>query len=254
MELQQVLPRLEAAGIALFAVSYDPVPVLRAFADKHGIAYPLLSDEGSHVMRRLGLINERVQEDHAAYGIKPDPRHVNLPYPGVFALDGTGVIVGRRFHESYRERDGGATLLAQLLGLLDPAPNAAPAAGTDSVRVWAWLDAPTYSFFQRLHLNVAISISPGLRLAAPPSVRVVPMPGVEVGPVEWQRSSEDVESARGVVPLTFTAAPGAGDVIVDATVTCQPMRGGIHLPPVSASVQTRVTERAMADRTLPARR
>jgi hypothetical protein len=217
-------------------------------------AYPLLSDEGSYVMRRLGLINERVLEDHAAYGITPDPRHANLPYPGVFALDGTGVIVGRRFHESYRERDGGATLLAQLLGLPDPPPSAAPAAGNDSVRVSAWLDAPTYSFFQRLHLNVEISISPGLHLAAPPIVHVAAMPGVEVGPVEWQRPSKDVESARGVVPLTFTAAPGAGDVIVDATVTCQPMREGTHLPPVSVRVQTRIRERAMADRTLPARR
>ena len=41
-------------------------------------------------MRGLGLINERVQEDHAAYGIPPNPRHVNLPYPGVFVLDARG--------------------------------------------------------------------------------------------------------------------------------------------------------------------
>jgi AhpC/TSA family len=252
VELQQVLPRLKAVGIALFAVSYDPVTVLSAFADKHDIAYPLLSDEGSHVMRRLGLINERVQEDHAAYGIKPDPRHANLPYPGVFALDGTGVIVGRRFHESYRERDGGATLLAKLLGLPDPPSNAAPAAGNDSVRVRAWLDAPTYRLFQRLHLNVEVSISPGLHLTAPPLVHVAAMPGVEVGPAEWQSPSTGVQSARGVVPLTFAAAPGAGDVIVDATVTCQPMRDGTRLPPVAAHVRTSITERAMVDRTLPA--
>lgn len=69
-----------------------------------------------------------------------------------------------------------------------------------------------------------------------------------------QRPSKDVESAREVVPLTFTAMPGAGDVIVDATVICQPMREGTHLRPVSASVPMRITERAMADRTLPARR
>src|SRR5262245_18460226 len=33
-------------------------------------------------MRGLGLINDRVQEDHAVYGIQPNARHVNLPYPG----------------------------------------------------------------------------------------------------------------------------------------------------------------------------
>lgn len=58
-----MLPRLDASGVALLALSYDPVAVLRAFADKHGLSFPLLSDEGSHVIRRLGLLNERVQED-----------------------------------------------------------------------------------------------------------------------------------------------------------------------------------------------
>jgi peroxiredoxin len=78
---------------------------LRAFAGTHGIAFPLLSDEGSRVIRALGLINARVQEDHAAYGIKQNPRHVDLPYPGVFVLDRDGVIAQKRFHQSYRERD-----------------------------------------------------------------------------------------------------------------------------------------------------
>ncbi len=99
-----MLPDLEANGIALFAISYDSVEILRGFADKHDIRFPLLSDEGSRVIRQLGLINERVQEDHAVYGIKPNPRHVDLPYPGVFVLDEDGIIVHKRFHESYRER------------------------------------------------------------------------------------------------------------------------------------------------------
>ncbi len=42
--LQQVLPTLERNGIALFAISYDSVTILAAFAAKHGIGYPLLSD------------------------------------------------------------------------------------------------------------------------------------------------------------------------------------------------------------------
>lgn len=259
MELQQVLPRLEAAGIALFAVSYDPVTTLRAFADKHGIAFPLLSDDGSRVMRRLGLINERVQEDHAAYGIKPDPRHANLPYPGVFALDGAGTIMGRRFHESYRERDGGATLLARILGLPTPPTGSAPSAGDESVRVRAWLDSATYSFFQRLHLNVELSIAAGLRVEAPPAVRVTDIPGVEVGSAEWPAAEPRGPApsyggtVRGLVPLTFTAAPGAGDLSVDTTVTCQPIRDEKRLTPVLTSVRMRITEQAMVDRTLPPR-
>ena len=69
VQLQQVLPALEAYGVALCAVSYDTV--------ENRIGYPLLSDEGT--LRRLGLINERIQEDHAVYGIAPRPRHVTAP-------------------------------------------------------------------------------------------------------------------------------------------------------------------------------
>ena len=98
--------------MALFAISYDSVEILRGFADTHEITYPLLSDEGSHAMRGLGLINDRVQEDHAVYGIKPSARHVNLPYPGVYVLDRAGVVVQKRFYESYREGDTGPGLIA----------------------------------------------------------------------------------------------------------------------------------------------
>lgn len=69
------------------------------------------------MIRRLGLLNERVAEDHAVYEIAANPRHVGLPYPGVFVLDEEGVIVQKRFHESYRERDTGAGVVAQTLGL-----------------------------------------------------------------------------------------------------------------------------------------
>ena len=40
--------------------SYDPPDVLRAFAAKHGITFPLLSDSGSAIIRRYGLLNTSV--------------------------------------------------------------------------------------------------------------------------------------------------------------------------------------------------
>src|SRR5215471_3525687 len=130
VELQRVAPDLAANGVALFATSYDSVEVLRNFADAHGITYPLLSDEGSHAMRGLGLINDRVQEDHAVYGIQPNPRHVNLPYPGLFVLDSDGLVTQKRFYESYRKRDTGTGLLAQVLGVVkEPSAPSRPAAG-----------------------------------------------------------------------------------------------------------------------------
>jgi AhpC/TSA family len=255
-------------------VSYDPVAVLRAFANKQAITFPLLSDEGSHVMRRLGLLNERVQEDHAAYGIKPDPRHTNLPYPGVFVLDEAGVIVAKRFHESYRERDSGAALLAQTLRVLEPRPPRAADFPGPSIVVGAWLDSPTYSFFQRMHLNLELRVAPGFRIGAPVTshgiapltVQVTGPPGVEAGAAEWPDAEESRRAGqdgpalmhggtiRGLVPLTFAAAPGAGDLVVTATVSYQ-LRddAGRLLEPSSVEVRVCVSELAMVDRTLPVR-
>jgi len=267
-----VLPRLDAAGVALFALSYDPVAVLRSFADKHGLTFPLLSDEGSHVIRRLGLINERVQEDHAVYGIKPDPRHTNLPYPGVFVLDESGLIVGKRFHESYRERDTGAALLAQTLSILSPGPASAAEAVGDGILVRAWFDSPTYSFFQRMHLNIELRMAPGFRVCAPPTpegvvsltVHVSEIPGVEVGAVEWPSAqpsrlpglavpvSAYSGTIRGLVPLTFAAPPGAGELTLELTIGYQACNDALRLPPSSVTVGLGIAELAMVDRTLPA--
>ena len=157
---------LASRGVALFAISYDAIAVLRAFATEHGIAFPLLSDEGSHVIRRLGLLNERVQEDHAVYGIPPNPRHVGVPYPGVFVLDERGVVVGKRFHDSYRERDTGSGLIAQTLTTLEAIPVEGAFSTGDPVRIRAWLDSPTYAWFQRLLLTIEVAYRPrdrGLR-------------------------------------------------------------------------------------------
>ena len=71
MELQEAWPNLQKNGVAIFAISYDSVEVLAAFAEKRGITYPLLSDEGSHTIGALGLLNEQhLVEQHAFYGIQ----------------------------------------------------------------------------------------------------------------------------------------------------------------------------------------
>lgn len=245
--------------------------ILRTFADAHGIAFPLLSDHGSHVMRRLGLINERVAEDHAVYGIAANPRHAGLPYPGAFALDTSGVITVKRFHESYRERDTGTGLIAEALGLFD-APSAAPAVSAgDAVRVRAWLDSPTYTFFQRLRLEVELTVAPGWHVYGAPgpdglaalSVEVAPIAGLDVGPAAWPTPRRlEVEGGeaplpvhdgvvRGSLPLTFTGLPGAGDQALDIRVTYQACSATVCLPPAVARLTVPVSEVGLVGRPLP---
>lgn len=262
---------LAVNGIALFAISYDAVDILAAFAAEHDITYPLLADEGSHVMRELGLINERVQDDHAVYGVTPDPRHVDLPYPGVFVLNGDGVITDKRFHDSYRERETGPGLVAQALGIFGE-PSAPPVTDGPVAAARAWLDSPTYAWFQRLTLTVELTIAPDFHIYGQPvddgltplSVEIDALDGLEVGPARWPAPRRfDLPGfdngvwvhegiVRGTVSLTFTGAPGAGDHLLGVTVRYQACDDTSCLVPSSIRLQVPVRETALVGHSLPA--
>ena len=92
MELQDAWPTLQQMGFALVAISYDDVATLAAFAERHAITYPLLSDTGSERIRSLGLLNEHLEQQQAAYGRPVRPEQHGVPYPGTFVLDEHGLV------------------------------------------------------------------------------------------------------------------------------------------------------------------
>ena len=62
MELAKHADRLRARGYGICSISYDTVDVLREFANRRGITYPMLSDPDSAIFRAFGLINEEVTD------------------------------------------------------------------------------------------------------------------------------------------------------------------------------------------------
>lgn len=192
MELQRALPDYERVGLAVFAISYDPVSALAAFAEKHGITYPLLSDQGSIVIRRLGLLNEQVQEQHAAFGIPYREGANGVAYPGAFILDRDGIVHEKRFLENYRERETGAALLEQAFGSESAAHGPEQRASGPGVAGRAYLDAPAYRLAQRRWLTVELQIGPGLHVFGRPipggyvplELSVAPIEGITVGEVQ----------------------------------------------------------------------
>jgi thioredoxin-dependent peroxiredoxin len=58
----------EAANAVVLGVSPDPVPELRAFADKYGLAFTLLSDEGGEVAQRYGAWVEKTYNERTWFG------------------------------------------------------------------------------------------------------------------------------------------------------------------------------------------
>lgn len=89
------------AGFGVAAISYDPVETPKAFADKHMITFPMLSDAGSETITAWGLLNKE------ATG-----RTAGIPHPGTFMIDRAGTIISRSFEQPYQERRSATSLLA----------------------------------------------------------------------------------------------------------------------------------------------
>jgi Disulphide bond corrector protein DsbC len=169
---------------------------LAKFAQQHGITYTLLSDVGSQTLGRLGLLNQYVTEQSAYYGVELRPHHFNTPYPGYFVLDEAGVVVKRRFEQSYRVRPSAEALVRDVLADSPAEPtHAVVAEPSNTLRARAWVEPPTYRPYQEVVLRVELSIAPGLHiygLPVPPgftplAVEVEPLPHLVVGSAELPR-------------------------------------------------------------------
>lgn len=92
--MQNDLEQFKGIELQIVGVSYDDVAILKTFSDKHGIAFPLLSDKGSATIRAYGVHNQE-----------------GLPHPGTIVIDQAGNIRGKIFHDGYRDRHPTAELI-----------------------------------------------------------------------------------------------------------------------------------------------
>ena len=72
----------DAAGAVVLGVSRDSVARLRSFADKHGLAFPLLSDEDHAVAEAYGVWVEKSMYGRRFFGNERT----------TFVIDGDGVV------------------------------------------------------------------------------------------------------------------------------------------------------------------
>jgi hypothetical protein len=155
VELEQSLPELTKRGLGLAAISYDSPAILKSFADRKGITFPLLSDPESKIIRAFGLLNETVAKG-PFFGI---------PYPGTFVLDRQGTVVAKYFEDDYAERMTAADILVQQFGAAAGAARVSIEAKHLTLAVSAGT-AVVHSG-QRIMLAVDVELKPGLHVYAP---------------------------------------------------------------------------------------
>jgi AhpC/TSA family/Disulphide bond corrector protein DsbC len=97
------LNRFEERGLQLVAISYDSEAILKFFADRHEITFPLLADPDSEIIRAYNLYHAE-----AAGFFK------GMARPGYFFLDTTGTIKEKFFEPKYRRRHSGHNVISRL--------------------------------------------------------------------------------------------------------------------------------------------
>ena len=137
------------------AISYDSVVVLKAFADRQNITYPLLSDPDSKIIREFGIQNDTVPANSMAYGI---------PYPGTYVVDASGKVVAKFFEEDYKERIPTLEILDRLGGAIGSIP-----ATVEAKHLRLSLSASTAVVHpnQRVALFLDIDLMPKMHVYAP---------------------------------------------------------------------------------------
>jgi peroxiredoxin len=110
--LQKDLAKIEAAGVKVVGVSYDSVEVLKAFADKQKVTFPLLSDPDSRTIAAYALKNKETA------GKKFGKVELDgVPYPGTILVGTDGVVRAKLFVDGYRERHSVEELVKAAEGL-----------------------------------------------------------------------------------------------------------------------------------------
>lgn len=93
-------------------VSYDSVEVLKAFADKQKITFPLLSDPESKTITAYAL---KIKETAGKKVGKVDLD--GIPHPGTLLVDKDGVVRAKLFVDGYKERHSVEELVKAAEGL-----------------------------------------------------------------------------------------------------------------------------------------
>ena len=103
IQLQAAKERFEKQGIKLAGISYDSVEILKYFADRRKIEFPLLSDPDSKIIRMYQVLNSEAIGPNAG-----------MARPGYFFVDTEGMIREKFFECKYRERLTGNNVVAKL--------------------------------------------------------------------------------------------------------------------------------------------
>ncbi len=236
--------------------------MLREFAQTKGIAFPLLSDQGSRVITELGLLDRDLAAHHAAFNVPTGDPQWGVAYPAVFVLDEGGRVAQKRIQEHYRAREGAVQLLEDALGVGAASHGQTQTASTPRVRVSVFADSDSYVRWQNTRLHVVLDVDSGWHVYGRPAptgytpmtLAIEPQSGLQVGePLYPPARLLKIESLADqffvyegrvhvTIPIAINVLAGHGDVMVRITIRYQACNDVECVPPSEAELEIPLQE------------
>jgi hypothetical protein len=215
------LSLFEDVGIKVYGISYDSQEQLLAFGEQYDVAYDLLSDVDSAVIREFGILNTLISPDDPEQGAGRS--FYGLPYPGVYVTDEHGVVTEKFFHRHYATRESAGAIRDSALGEI-LVRHEAPAVelANDQVNISAFLSDTSLKFETQSTIYVRFELAEGLHMYGRPlpdgyiaSEATIPdTVGLRVGEVHYPQTQPREFAELGV---TLNVYEGVVDVAIPVT-------------------------------------
>jgi hypothetical protein len=196
VQLQNAEQRFEKQGIKLAAISYDSPAILKDFAERHKIDFPLLADPDSQIIRSFKVLNAE------ATG-----KEKGMAHPGFFFIDSSGVIREKYLEAKYTDRFTPNNVIAKLFPELTE--EVSENIGAPHLRLTLEQSDRDVVPGSRVSLIAEIELppdthvySPGVQGYKPIQLTLHEVPGIELAPVTYPVSKDlYLEAIQEHVPV-----------------------------------------------------
>lgn len=234
--MEQSRALLEQHGLRLAAVSYDSQDVLRAFAEKYGVGFPLLSDRDSAVIRHFGIFNTNMAPELRAHGV---------PHPVEYLVAPNGTVVRKYFVSNYQHRvTGSAVALREFGATAQGAPAVTLQRGAVTVAVG--LASATAFAGQEIGFFAKFAVAPGWHVygssvAAPYTATAVTFDDPKIVNQSFQlppAESIRFPALKETLPVHSGSFQGIGSVLLKFPLDAGPvtLAGRVRFQPCSETV------------------
>jgi hypothetical protein len=238
--LEHDLPRIHAQGFGLAAISYDSVAILKTFADRRGITFPLLSDPQSKIIRGFGILNQSTPKNTPFAGI---------PYPGTYLLDRHGVVIAKYFVDDFKERDTAAEILVKQFGIRTE--EAHSTAETKYFQLATSASNELVHQGQHISLVVDLDLKPKMHVYAPGvqggyiplDWKMADSPGFKASPPEYPKPQVlHLDVIKETVPVFLGHVRLLRDIVIASDPLVKPLLTGGSQLTVEGSLRYQVCD------------